>query len=154
MRLVARALGVDYGTVRIGLAISDELGMLAHPLQTLDAQSPAAPRDLLRLAAEKGVKTVVIGLPRHMNGSEGASAEAARAFADKLRQEAADAGVPDLEVFLEDERLSTVAATRAFHESGQNSRKQRGRIDQGAAQIILQTWLDRKAMQAAFSSQQ
>lgn len=151
MELVSRALGVDYGTVRIGLAISDELGMLAHPLQTLEAKSPSAAKDLIRLAVEKGAKTLVLGLPRHMNGSEGASAEAVRAFADKLRQEVAEAGVADLNILLEDERLSTVAAARAFQESGRSSRQQRGRIDQGAAQIILQTWLDRQALRANFS---
>jgi putative holliday junction resolvase len=151
MDLLPRAFGVDYGTVRIGVAVSDELGMLSHPLQTLDARSPSAAGDLLRLAVERGVKTIVLGLPRHMNGSEGASAEAARAFAEKLRAEAPGAGLSDLVVLLEDERLSTVAATRAFQESGRNSRQQRGRIDQGAAQIILQTWLDRQALRAGFS---
>lgn len=147
-----RSLGVDFGVARIGLAISDDLGLLAHPLQTLDARQPQVAGEVLRLAKEKNVATIVVGLPRHMNGSEGASASAARDFADQLQGAAAAAGLPELQVVLEDERLSTVAAARALREAGHRGGRHKGRVDQGAAQVILQTWLDRQALRANLSS--
>lgn len=132
-----RALGIDVGEARIGLALADGLGMLAHPCETVDARSPDAVKRILAIIVREGVKVIVIGLPRHMNGQEGPAAAKARAFAETLLAKA-----KGCEVRFIDERLSTVAAQRALHESGRNVKNSRKIIDQVAAQMILQTYLD------------
>jgi putative Holliday junction resolvase len=132
-----RVLGIDYGNVRIGVAVSDELQMLAHPAETIAVHKTAD--SLGRIAAivrEKNVERIIVGLPRHMNGSMGASAEEARLFAEKLRE------VVPCKVLTWDERLSTVAAHRALREAGKSSRQTRRYIDQVAAQMLLQSYLD------------
>lgn len=135
--LVRRVLGVDHGQARIGLAISDELGMLAHPLETVPA-SPidAAAKRIAQLAREKDVQTVVIGLPRHMSGESGTAAAEVNAFAAKLRP------LLKCDVVLWDERLTTTAAHRALRDAGKKTRNTRGVLDQVAAQMILQGYLD------------
>jgi putative Holliday junction resolvase len=130
-----RILGVDFGRARIGVAVSDELGMLAHPVETIPATREAASR-IAELVAEKNAERVVIGLPRHMNGAAGESAAEALAFAEKLRKLVA------CEVVTWDERLTTVAANRALRDGGQKTRNSRGFVDQVAAQMILQGYLD------------
>jgi len=134
-----RALGIDHGEARIGLAISDELGMLAHPLKTLDARGKPI-EEIAAIVAEKNIAIIVLGLPKNMNGSEGPAAEKARAFAEKLR------AVISCPVKLWDERLTTTAAQRSLHEAGRDVKKSRAVIDQAAAQILLQTYLDSVAM--------
>jgi putative Holliday junction resolvase len=131
-----RLLGIDLGKARTGLALSDELRLLAHPLETIASGARVVPR-IRQLVSEKDIECVVIGLPRHMNGTLGAGAEEAKQFAEKLRAE-----IP-CEVVLWDERLSTQAAERALRESGKKTRQTRGVIDQVAAQMILQGYLDR-----------
>ena len=136
-----RALGIDLGEARIGLAISDELGMLAHPLETIHVRDIADP--LARIAAiveRDKIGMIILGLPRNMNGTYGPAAEKSRAFADALRARVA------CEVKLWDERLTSVAAQRSLHEAGLNVKKSREVIDQVAAQLILQGWLDSQAM--------
>jgi len=136
-----RALGIDHGDARIGLAISDELGMLAHPLETIHVKEIADP--LARIAAivaRDKIGIIVLGLPRNMDGTYGPAAEKVRAFADKLRV------VCGCEVKLWDERLTSVAAQRSLHEAGRNVKQSRAVIDQVAAQLILQGWLDSQAM--------
>jgi putative Holliday junction resolvase len=137
-----RILGIDLGEARIGVAVSDELGMLAHPVETIPARGDAAGR-IAELVKEKDAERVVIGLPRHMNGTVGTGAAEALAFADKLRARVS------CEVITWDERMTTMAATRALRESGQTTRGSRGVIDQVAAQMILQGYLD--GLQAARS---
>ncbi|HEV2805112.1 MAG TPA: Holliday junction resolvase RuvX [Chthoniobacterales bacterium] len=131
-----RILGIDLGRVRIGVAVSDELGMLAHPVETIPAGSQA-PARIAELVREKNAERVVVGLPRHMNGSAGEGAADALAFVEKLR-----ALVP-CEVVTWDERLTTTAATRALRDSGRKTRDSRQIVDQVAAQMILQGYLDR-----------
>ena len=83
-------MGIDYGTARIGVALSDELQMLAHPTETIAVARVADPvARIAALVAEKNVELIVIGLPRHMNGSVGASAEEASVFAEKLKAKVA-----------------------------------------------------------------
>lgn len=131
-------LGIDLGEARSGIAISDELRLLAHPLETVASTGKAhLMQRVKQIVAEKDIETTVIGLPRHMNGTLGAGAEKAKEFADKLR-----AAVP-CEVVLWDERLSTQAAHRALRESGRTTRQTRKVVDQVAAQMILQGYLDR-----------
>lgn len=134
----ARALGVDPGAVRIGLALSDELGCMAHPLGTLKA-GPESTAEIAAAAARHGSGTIVIGLPRNMNGSYGPAAEKSRALAAAL------APLTPAKVLLWDERLTTAAATKRLQEAGRNSREQRGVIDQAAAVQILQDWLDSRS---------
>ncbi|MDQ6859758.1 MAG: Holliday junction resolvase RuvX [Verrucomicrobiota bacterium] len=136
--IVKRVLGVDYGRARIGVAVSDELGMLAHPLETIPVKSvDAAAKRIAQIAAEKDVERVVLGMPRHMNGEVGVAAEEVNAFAAKLRP------LLKCELMLWDERLTTTAAHRALRDSGQKTKQTRGVIDQVAAQMILQGYLDR-----------
>ncbi len=136
-----RALGIDPGSARIGLALSDEIGFMAHPLQTLKT-GRESPRVIAAIAAEKGSQVIVIGLPRNMNGTYGPSAEKSRALAATLTP------LTKARVILWDERLTTAAATRRLQEAGRNSREQRQIIDQAAAVQILQDWLDSTAVQA------
>jgi putative holliday junction resolvase len=133
---VRRLLGVDLGEARTGLALSDELRLLAHPLETI-AHSANVLSRIKQIVSERNVECVVVGLPRHMSGALGKGAESARQFAEKLRAEIS------CEVVLWDERLSTQAAERALRESGKKTRQTRGVIDQVAAQMILQGYLDR-----------
>ena len=137
MQLMRRVLGVDFGQARIGVAISDELGMLAHPVETIPgARVDVAAKRVAEIARERHVERVVIGMPRHMNGEVGAAAAEATAFAEKLRPLL---GCP---ITMWDERLSTTAANRALRDAGQKTRKTRGIVDQVAAQMILQGYLD------------
>jgi putative holliday junction resolvase len=135
-----RVLGIDPGDVRTGIAISDDLRMMAHPLETAPQQGSALISRIAALVESREVREIVIGLPRNMDGSYGPAAEKARALADALA--GAVANVP---VHLWDERLTTVAATRSLQESGRSARQQKSVIDQVAAQIILQSWLDSRA---------
>jgi putative Holliday junction resolvase len=135
-----RALGIDLGEARIGVAVSDELGMLAHPVETIVVKETADPLGrVVQLAIEKDVGHVIIGLPKNMDGSTGVAAEKVRAFADKLREKIR------CPIRLWDERLTTVAAQRYLHDAGRNVKQSRQVIDQVAAQIILQGWLDSQA---------
>lgn len=134
-----KALGIDLGDARVGVAVSDDLGMLAHPLETISTQSTNVVKRVLALAGERSVETIIVGMPRNMNGSHGPAADKAKAFIEELRRETT------LPIMAWDERLSTVSAQRALQEAGRNTRKQKSVIDQVAAQIILQSWLDSQA---------
>lgn len=138
-----RALGIDPGDSRIGLALSDELRMLAHPLQNVNA-GKAALAQIVEIINAKSVDTVVVGLPKNMNGTKGPAALKAEAFAEDLRKR-----VPKIKVVLWDERMTTVAAQRALHDAGRNAKQSRAVIDQVAAQLILQSWLDAQTFLAS-----
>jgi len=143
-------LGVDVGTVRIGLARSDPDGLLATPIRTL-TRPPAGPpgrhgadavdrADLDQIAALVGeleVIEVVVGLPLRLGGETGPAAEAARRYAEAVARRVAPVGVR-----LVDERLSTVTATRALRDAGRRQRRARPVVDQAAAVVILQAALD------------
>ena len=130
-----RILGIDFGRVRIGLAISDELRFLAHPLETIAANSRATGR-IADIVREKNVELVVLGIPNRMSGEVGSAAEEALVFAKELRV------VLGCEVVTWDERLTTVAAHRALRDAGKKTRETRAYVDQVAAQMILQGYLD------------
>jgi putative pre-16S rRNA nuclease len=131
-----RCLGIDFGSSRIGIAISDDLGMLAHPLETILNDSAFLPR-LQKIVLEKGVSGIVVGIPRNMDGSYGPAAEKAKLFFSQLKSE-----FPDLRLIAWDERLTTVEAQRLLHAAGRNVKKSRPVIDQVAAQVLLQSYLD------------
>ncbi len=129
-------LGVDFGKVRIGLSISDELRLLAHPLETVLASSSAIKR-IVRIIRDRNINLVVVGIPKKMGGETGKAANDAFEFVEKLR------AVLPCEVITWDERLTTVAAQRALRETGKKARAIRPIVDQVAAQMILQGYLDR-----------
>ncbi len=130
-------LALDFGRARIGAAISDELQLLAHPLETIPANE-AAPSRIAEIVREKQIDHVVIGIPRQMNGQIGAAATEVLRFVEKLRP------VLSCPVVTWDERLTTVAAHRALRDAGKKTRQTRGYVDQVAAQMILQSYLDRR----------
>jgi putative Holliday junction resolvase len=135
-------LALDFGRARIGVAISDELQLLAHPLETIPANEEAASR-VAEIVREKNVDHVVAGLPKRMNGQLGPAATEVLQFVEKLR------AILPCRVVTWDERLTTVAAHRALREAGKKTRHTRRYVDQVAAQMILQSYLDRQAANAA-----
>ena len=128
-------LGIDFGRARIGLAISDELLLLAHPLETVATRKQPIAR-IGEIVRERKIGRIIVGIPRRMSGQTGPAAEEALGFVKQLR-----ALVP-CEVVTWDERLTTMAANRVLHEAGKKTRQTRGYVDQVAAQIILQEYLD------------
>ena len=134
-------LALDFGRVRIGAAISDELQLLAHPLETIPANEQA-PLRIAEIVREKKVDHVVAGVPRQLNGQIGAAATEVLQFVEKLR------AILRCPVITWDERLTTVAAHRALRDAGKNTRQTRGYVDQVAAQMILQNYLDWRAAKA------
>lgn len=140
-----RRLGVDVGSVRIGVAVSDPDGILATPVETVRRDGSGAHlRRLVALATEHGVVEVIVGLPRTLADRTGPSARDAIDVAETLAQRLAP--VP---VRLADERLTTVGAQRSLRQAGVRAKNQRAVIDQAAAVSILQGWLDqRRAMPA------
>ena len=131
-----RFLGIDFGSSRIGIAISDDLGMLAHPLETIPNDSGFLSR-LRQIVLEKGVSRIVVGIPRNMDGSYGPAAEKAKLFLSELKSEFAG-----VQLIAWDERLTTVEAQRLLHAAGRDVKKSRPVIDQVAAQVLLQSYLD------------
>jgi putative holliday junction resolvase len=136
-------LGVDVGTVRVGVAICDRDEILATPLKTLDrnAKKNSDVRVLAALAADRGAVQIFVGLPRTMKGEEHASARMATEYAQLLADELDRTGL-DVPVHLVDERLSTVTAHRNLHEAGMSSKNHRKVVDQVAAAGILQHAID------------
>ena len=135
-----RRLGVDVGTVRIGVAVSDPDAVLATPVETVRRDRNGAHlRRLAELAAELEVVEVVVGLPRTLADRAGKSAHDAVALADTLAER-----IRPIPVRLADERLTTVSAARSLREAGVRTKDQRGKIDQAAAVAILQGWLDQR----------
>ncbi|MBX3231025.1 MAG: Holliday junction resolvase RuvX [Labilithrix sp.] len=135
---------LDPGAVRIGVAVSDELGLMAHPRGALAARPRPAFLDALgALVRAENIGRIVVGLPLDLKGTEG---EAARRVRD-LAQAIADATGCDVELF--DERLTTVEAQRALTDSGLSRKESRARIDEAAATAILQAWLDARARRRA-----
>ncbi|SDY22213.1 putative holliday junction resolvase [Geodermatophilus africanus] len=137
-RRQGRRLGIDVGTVRVGVALSDPTGTLASPLETV--QRARDESDLDRIAAlvvEHEVTEVIVGEPRHLSGASGASAKEARAYSRALAGR-----IGSVPVHLVDERLSTVTAASSLRANGVDSRRQRSVIDQAAAVVILQAYLD------------
>ena len=132
-------LGVDVGTVRVGVARSDPSALVVTPVETVRRDAGGV-RDLDRIAElvdETGAVEVVVGLPRTLRGEEGAAAAAARRYATAIARRVAP--VP---VRLVDERLSTVSAHRTLHDAGVRGRRHRPVVDQVAAVVILQSALD------------
>lgn len=133
---MGRVLGVDLGSKRIGLALSDELGFLASSHSVLASRGRAQDaRAVAALARENDAGTIVLGLPLSLSGDEGPQAERTRRFGDALAKHA-------LEVLYWDERLTTLEAQRYLRDAGMRRRKRAATIDAAAAAVLLQSFLD------------
>ena len=131
-----KVMALDYEDARTGVAISDSLGLLAGETAVLPSWNhQKLVEDVVALARDKGVDTVVLGLPRNMDGSEGPRAEKSRAFASELEGKG-------LTVVFVDERRTTLEAHGILSEAGKKGKKRRERIDAVAATLILETYLN------------
>jgi putative holliday junction resolvase len=135
---------LDLGAARVGVAITDELGLMAHPRGVLAAKPrPALLAALKELVATENIGRILVGFPLDMRGTEGEAARRARDMAQAI------ADVTLCEVELVDERLTTVQAQRSLTDSGLTVKQSRAHIDEASAVAILQTWLDARAARRA-----
>lgn len=138
-----RILALDHGTVRIGVAVSDELGMLAHPLEAIPAEPvPAFLNQLKQLLQEREISLILIGLPRNMDGSHGPAVQKVESFVHLLKETIC------LPIRTWDERLTTLHAHKLLAQTGQRERQRRSKVDSSAAAVLLQSYLDAQAAQA------
>ena len=135
-----RIMGLDYGTKTVGVALSDELGITAQPIMTIERKSENKLRKTLakieELIEEYEVSFVVLGYPKNMNNTVGARAAATEEFKEHIERRTG------LEVILQDERLSTVESERILMESGVRREHRKEYVDKMAAAVILQSYLD------------
>jgi putative Holliday junction resolvase len=136
-----RALGLDVGQKTIGVAISDELGLAAHPLEVIARQGTGADvMTVMALARQHDASAIVVGIPYELSGREGHRARRVRVFHDALR-----AALPaSIELHEQDERFSTAEATRVLLQADLSRARRKQVIDKQAAAVILQGWLDRR----------
>ncbi|MGB6128998.1 MAG: Holliday junction resolvase RuvX [Psychrilyobacter sp.] len=135
-----RYLSLDVGDVRIGVAKSDIMGMIATPLEVIDRRKTKAVMRVEKLCEENNTKSIVIGIPKSLDGTEKRQAEKVREFMEKLNKK-----IDGLEFIEIDERLSTVSADKMLQNNGvKGAINKRKTVDQVAAAIILQTYLDMK----------
>ncbi len=135
---MSRILGIDHGTVRIGLALSDELGMMANPLKTLDA-GPEVEAQIAEIVRNKRIGAVVLGMPYRMDGGRGSASERVERFADRLRKVLPD----EVPIHFVDERLSSKAALDSLGLTQRpKDREEKKIVDQLAAVAILQDYLN------------
>lgn len=131
------ALGIDYGDARIGIAATDDFGILAHPVETIEQAKGDVIERIAKLAELRRIHTLVVGLPLRMDGSEGDSAAKVRAFAEKIRMR-----LPEVPLVFVDETLTTSAASSKLREAGKKAKQQKSIIDQAAAVEILNLWME------------
>ncbi len=132
-----RLLGLDHGEKRIGVAVSDELGFMAHPVETYHRRSRAEDMEHIKhLVHTYDVEAIAVGLPKHMNGDLGISAKRVTKFIDQL------SSALDIQIVPWDERLTTVMAERILQQTTRSRRKRTEVVDQVASVLILQSYLD------------
>lgn len=131
------ALGIDHGDVRIGLAATDAAGILAHPVETIDRSRTEPLERIACICRERGIRTLVLGLPVRLDGSEGTNAARVREFGRQLQ-----ARLPGLPLFFVDETFTTTTAADKLRAAGKKTKHHRPIIDQAAAIEILNAWLD------------
>jgi putative Holliday junction resolvase len=135
--MIGRILGIDFGLKRIGLAISDPMGITAYASDVLTRTTLKEDKaKIVLLIDEHEIQTIVIGLPLNMNGSEGYMVRLMREFADELKKEI------DIDIIEYDERLTSYQASKALNQAEIRGKRKKKRIDSISAQIILQTYLD------------
>ena len=138
---MSRILGIDFGTVRIGLALSDPTGTLASPLPHLENKSPRQIQTALsELIESHDVTKIVVGLPRNMDGTYGPAADKVREFITQIKV------AIQLPIETQDERLTTAQATKQLKDIGLKDKDLRKKIDSSSASLILQQYLDRIAL--------
>ncbi len=130
-------MAIDHGDARIGVAATDPIGILAHPVESIHVNKVDPLDRLQTLVKERQIQRMIVGLPVRMDGTEGTAAEKVRAFAKTLAER-----LPDLPMEFVDERLTTVAASEKMRSAGRKAKNQRHLIDQAAAIEILNTWLE------------
>lgn len=131
------ALGIDYGEARIGIAATDACGILAHPVESIHLRHTEPIARIRELVQQKGIRTLVLGLPLRLDGTEGTACTKVRAFGEKLRT-----ALPELPLLYVDEFLTTTAAQEKLHQAGKKARNFKPIIDQAAAVEILNNWMD------------
>lgn len=131
------ALGIDYGEARIGIAATDACGILAHPVESIHRGKVNSLERIGELVAQKGIRTLVLGLPIRMDGTEGTACAKVRSFGDKLH-----AALPQLPLVYVDEYLTTSIAQEKLHQAGKKAKNFRPIIDQAAAVEILNNWME------------
>ena len=131
------ALGIDFGQARIGIAATDACGILAHPVESIHLDRTEPLERIAQLVAERGIRTLVLGLPLRLDGTEGTACEKVRAFGGKLR-----ARLPELPLVYVDEFLTTTVAQEKLHAAGKKAKDFRPIIDQAAAVEILNNWME------------
>lgn len=131
------ALGIDYGEARIGIAATDACGILAHPVESIHLRHTEPISRIRELVQQKGIRTLVLGLPLRLDGTEGTACAKVRAFGEKLH-----ACLPELPLLYVDEFLTTTAAQEKLHQAGKKAKNFKPIIDQAAAVEILNNWLD------------
>jgi putative Holliday junction resolvase len=131
-------MGLDIGDVRIGVAVSDPLGWTAQGVKTIKRTGIKSDiKEIINIITEYKVEKIVAGLPINMNGSMGPSSEKIKVFCEKLKE------ASGLEIIYQDERLTTVAASRVLLEADVSRKKRKEVIDTVASTFILQTYLDK-----------
>lgn len=130
------ALGVDYGDSRIGIAATDDFGIMAHPVETVLTEGKDPLGRIAEIAAMRKIRTLVVGLPLRLDGSEGDSAKKVRAFAKKLAN-----ALPNIPMQFVDETYTTADASEKLREAGRKAHQQKHLIDQAAAVEILNRWM-------------
>lgn len=131
------ALGIDYGEARIGIAATDACGILAHPVESIHLRHTEPIARIRELVQQKGIRTLVLGLPLRLDGTEGTACTKVRAFGEKLH-----AALPELPLLYVDEFLTTTAAQEKLHQAGKKAKNFKPIIDQAAAVEILNNWMD------------
>lgn len=131
------ALGIDFGEARIGIAATDACGILAHPVESIHLRHTEPISRIRELVQQKGIRTLVLGLPLRLDGTEGTACTKVRAFGEKLR-----AALPELPLLYVDEFLTTTAAQEKLHQTGKKAKNFKPIIDQAAAVEILNNWLE------------
>ena len=132
-----KVIGIDYGEVRIGVSCSDDLGMFAHPLETIHVKKIDPIKRIIEIAEEKKIQAVVIGMPRNLDGSYGSAAKKVESFLKKIKTV-----LPEVQVFEQDERFTTTVAQKKLQDTGHTVKTSRQIIDEVAAVEILQSFLD------------
>ena len=136
-----RRVALDYGSVRIGVAMSDSSGLLASPYQNFEAQHPDLTTQLSEFFLEFQPLYIVVGNPRHLSGDVSAKGESVAQFVTVLKQ------CTETPIYLIDERLTTVSAARTLKEAGLNTRESRSHIDSAAAVAILESAMNQERIQ-------
>ena len=135
---MGRILAIDHGKARIGLAVSDPLGITTRPLPAVNGQDPvAAVKAIAAMVEEEEVDRVVLGMPFQMDGTEGPAVVAVRAFGEALKQ-----ALPDLPLDEVDERLTSRQAHAELKAGGMKHKKRKENVDSSAAMLMLRAWLD------------